>query len=122
MPRATEPGLRYEIWLDFDENKPEETRPAFICKALSMRDQANIVSVQSEVHKTTSTDEMNQKVLEGLGLCITGWKNMVDQNGQPMEFSVESLASVLNFAEAYELMRKAVRACQVSEEDKKKSD
>lgn len=122
MPRATEPGLRYEIWLDFDESKPIETRPIFICRALSMRDQAAIANAQHSLAETSSTQELNERVIDTLCLCVVGWKNMTDQTGASIEFSREALCEVLNFAEAYELMRKSVRACQISEEDKKKSD
>jgi hypothetical protein len=119
MGRALEPGYRFPIYLDYDEEKPEDQRPTIFIVALSMRKHEQLAEVWDSAPKTTSK-EFFDYVADALANVITGWKNFRDpQTEKEIEFSRDSLKDVFTFGEARELFRKILASGSVSKDDEK---
>jgi hypothetical protein len=122
MPRACEPGLTFELWLDFDEAKPIEERPVFYCMTLSMSEKKRAGEAIDSLATSKDSNELYGRVISALSICLSGWRNMRNRRGDELLFSAESLSEVLTLQEAIELVRKTLNAQFVSAEDKKKQD
>jgi hypothetical protein len=122
MPRACEPGLTFDLYLDFDETKAEESRPTFICLSLSMSEKQKAGSALDSLADSKDSEELYDKVVGALIVCLKGWRNVTDRDGNPIEFSADGLKSALNLNEGIELIRKVLTAQFVSKEDKKKQE
>lgn len=116
MPISLEPGQKYPIVLDCDQDKPEATRPTFYAKSQSMRGQqkvGQVLDLWAENEKLTLA-ELFDATVEVLGSVIIGWSNMGE-----IEYSTEAFRDVLTFQEARELLRKVMYNQHVTPEEKK---
>jgi hypothetical protein len=119
MPISLEPGQKYPVVLDCDQDKPEATRPTFYAKSQSMRGQQRIGEV---LDLWTSSDDLTiaelfAQTVDVLSGVLVGWKNMND-----IEFSKENLAEVLTYSEARELLRKVMYNQHITSDEKKSSE
>lgn len=120
MPRACEPGVTYEVWLDWDEDKPLETRPVFIGQALSMGQKLMVGTILDQLDQSKDSSELYGNVVNGLAACFIGWRNVTNRNGEPLEYSRENLYQVLQLSEGLELIRKSLVANSVQNTEKKR--
>lgn len=125
MGRALEPGLKLELWLDWDASKPRDKRPVFFTKALSMREQTALADKYDKILESTGDDAMTMprldaSIVELLEQFITGWENQNDRDsGEPIPFTPDAFADVLDRHEAFELVRKAMAGASMTTEEKK---
>jgi hypothetical protein len=122
MPRACEPGLKFDLWLEFDADKPEAVRPVFVCRTLSMSEKMKIGRVLDLLGESKDSDDLYNRLVDGLAGCFSGWRNMTDRDGNPVEFGPDGLRQVLTLYEGIELIRKALNAQVLSADDKKKPE
>lgn len=119
MGRALEPGYRFPIYLDYDEEKPEDERPTIFIVALSMRKHEQLAEVWDSAPQATAKDFFNH-IADALANVVVAWKNFKDpQTGIEIEFSRDSLKDVFTFGEARELFRKILASGNVSKDDEK---
>lgn len=125
MGRALEPGVPIELVLDWDMDKPVESRPVFITKALSIRGRERLAAAYDEFFDVLRSEEGTAErlvsgTLDLLELFITGWKNQKDPDtGVDIPFSRDGFKDVLTQAEAFELVRKAISGTEPTTEEKK---
>lgn len=110
MPRPLEPNQRFPVVLEFDKDKPAETRPTFWFRSLSAR----------EWRKLLREGQANESKLDA-ALCVlqaalVGWDHMV-RDGEPVPFNAAELDTIIDTDEVAELFG----AFQLTLEDKKKS-
>lgn len=125
MPRCLMPGATIRIVLDSDQDKPAETQPVFLFRALPMREW------RAEIDRMTNTPiaELGPTKAEmGLVLvkkALVGWENMVDHKTDPptpIPFSVDNLTLLVDEGEGVELFEKLTDVTRLSAADKKKLD
>jgi hypothetical protein len=92
MP-AYEPGGKIRIILDGDESK--DTKPTFICKALSRRE--SIALMERLQGLSGSMLEQFRELDKVFSETLLGWENM------PVPFSHDALADVLGTMETWRL-------------------
>jgi hypothetical protein len=115
MPLSLEPGQGYPIVLDSDTSKPVEVQPTFFAKSQSMRGQ-QIVGETLDLWsaKDVTVSDLFTKTCDVLSTVLVGWKNMGG-----IEFSKESLADLLTYSEARELLRKVMYNQHITADEKK---
>jgi len=119
MPIALEPGQQFAIVLDSDAAKPKESQPTFFAKSQAMRGQLKVGQVLDlyTENPDITIDELFSKTIDALSDVLIGWKNM-----SGIEYSKESLADVLSYTEARELLRKVMHNQYLSHDEKKSSE
>lgn len=119
MPVFLEPNQTFEICLDSDMNLPEESRPTFIARSQSMRNQLKILEVVDRlfVDEKIELAGLFQETVDMLAVAIVGWKNMGG-----IDYTPEMFSDVLTYREARELLRKVAFNQQVTPEQKKSSE
>lgn len=125
MGRALEPGVPVELVLDWDMDKPPQSRPVFISKALSIRGRERLAAAYDAFFETLRSDEGTAErlvsgTLDLLELFILDWRNQKDpETGEEIPFSRDAFKDVLTQAEAFELVRKAISGTEPTTEEKK---
>ena len=115
MPIALEPGLTFEVWLDSDAEKPIESRPRFIAKTQSLRQQREIHRVIDMVFQPdVQVDDVFNAAVDCVLTSCVGWKCMGD-----FAFSRDSIEDVMSFSEIRELLRKIAANQRMSADEKK---
>jgi hypothetical protein len=116
MPIALEPGQQYPIVLDSDAVKPKESQPTFFAKSQPMRGQLKVGQVLDLYTDSPdiTIEDLFSKTIDVLSEVLTGWKNM-----SGVDYSKETLADVLNYTEARELLRKVMHNQYLNHEEKK---
>jgi len=119
MPIALEPGQQFAIVLDSDAAKPKESQPTFFAKSQAMRGQLKVGQVLDlyTENPDITIDELFSKTIDALCDVLIGWKNM-----SGIEYSKESLADVLSYTEARELLRKVMHNQYLNHDEKKSSE
>ena len=114
MPIFLEPDQSFSVVLESDKTKPIETRPVFLVKSQSMRNQRKILEVIDIIYKKDVTvDEIFSATIEQLKRVVCGWSNM----GQP--FNVDVLEDVLTLTEARELLMLVAYNQRMDDSEKK---
>lgn len=108
MPRCLDPGADVHLWCEYDAATPEDKRPTFTFRVLSMRDW--------RVLKEAEAGKRVDAVRSVLTKDIVGWKNVVDREGNAIPFNRDELEDLLSDDDAVDLMEKL----GVSSTDKKK--
>lgn len=121
MPIATDPQQTFNIVLEFDEDKPAETRPTFICRYLTARQWKQIARLQDEIDEASRGDVALDKILDALTMSVAGWRNMTDTDGREIPFDLSGLDALLTMGEVMELFQKILTGQKPTETDEKKS-
>lgn len=116
MPIALEPDREFWVSLEVDKNKPDDVRPAFCCRAQSMRGQLRIGEAIESTKNAADTSDLFQRLADILSEVVIGWRNL------PVEYGPDAWLDVLQAAEAYELLYKVMDAGKVDSEQKKSSE
>ncbi len=107
MPLALDPHETVPVSLALDADKPEESRPTFICRFVSSRDVIRIEELVAEAAaQGTSNKDVNAKLNEALALEVVDWKNM------GAAFGPDCL-DILTIEEKFELVGRALSAASV---------
>lgn len=96
MPILCDPDQLYPIVLESDKGK--ESPPTFFAKALSGRQ-------QQRNKETIQGFKSDFEGFEFLPSIIFGWKNVLNAEGKPLEFTIDNLMDSLVNHEAWELIR-----------------
>ncbi|MBN1377860.1 MAG: hypothetical protein JXA04_01340 [Gammaproteobacteria bacterium] len=121
MPIALDPDSTFKIILRSDEDKPEDSKPAFIFKYPTGRQWRKIAQVQDNLDDIESSNDLANKVFDSVKTLLVGWENMVDTTGQCIGYDQEKLEDILTLPEAEELIF-AVLNQVPNFKDKKKLD
>jgi len=113
MPRALEPGITFDVVLDSDKDKPEDSRPTFIFRSLSCREWAKCNGFYERLDGKTCETVVDE-LLAAVSLGLTGWRNL------GIQFDASRLGDIVTVQEARELLDKCVRG-NVPDADEKKS-
>lgn len=114
MPIFLEPGQEFQVVLECDKDKPEQSRPVFICKSQSGRGQIRLGEFLDTEFTGTIRTLLELHADEVLVHC-TGWKNIPEQ----YPFNKDSLIDVLSLQEMREILRKIMTNQHVQAEEKK---
>jgi hypothetical protein len=102
-----------------DVDKPRETQPRIFASTLTLNQQRKLMAAMSRM-QTASADEKIDAALDAAELCLTGWENMTNRNGEAIVFSREAIGNVLSMEELAEVFSAVSSAGGTSETDKKK--
>ena len=119
MPIAFDPTQTRPFALRVDRDKPVETRPVFLCRAVTRREKIKHRELaESLTGFDGSDDDFYGKLIDHILTGVTGWRN-VRRPGEDhdAEFSREGLESVLTDQEIIELFRGWPTAWDVTEAD-----
>lgn len=129
MPIALDPNARLNLVLDADLDKPAETRPTFLAHYMTSSERDRVEQNMREAAKDIELPANVALLEEGLGILLTGWRNLVDREGQPIPFAVQTDADgmrrvptqdILTHDERFDLVIAGVTAARLGEMDKKK--
>lgn len=88
--KAIDASKEYEFVVKDERTLPESDRTVFLCKYL---DSSTAAALGDSIYKVSGTGSARQeKLLSGtqqqtiLKTCLKGWKNMVDDEGEPIAF------------------------------------
>lgn len=116
MPISLEPGQRYPIVLESDQDKDESIRPTFFAKSQSMRGQqrvGEVLDMWSE-NDSLTLKQLFDSTVEVLSEVIIDWQHMGD-----IPYSPDALRDVLTYSEARELLRKVMYNQHLTPDEKK---
>ncbi len=88
MPISLDPNATLEIEIVQDG----EPKPVLICRFLSCRDVMEVDRLYADA--TTggkSTEEQNTIINQAIRVIVTGWKNVIDRDGQAVPFNDEGM-------------------------------
>lgn len=122
MPLASDPDATARYWLKSDASKPEESRPTFYFRFITRRQRTQIVDLLTRANATASDAECFSLLGQAILLGLKGWKNILDESGQTIEFSKENWDAPLTSREIWEMAIDYPAAVSLAEADKKKSD
>lgn len=114
MPAFLEPDQKFPVVLDIDKDKPKATRPTFMVKSLSMREQKRLSDDMDAAFEHETASQICDATCELVKRYIVGWENM----GQ-YKFGESDLQEFLSIQEARELLRKVLSNSYVQHEEKK---
>ena len=105
MPIAADPDKLCEYWLESDKDKPEATRPVFLCRFMTQRQLDRAVEFLQTAIKIGNGPDAWKAVRDAIQVGVVGWRNMrrADDGTDPGEFSMDKLTEVLTNQEIREL-------------------
>lgn len=115
MPIASDPDKTVPFSLKNDRNKPEESRPTFLCKFLTSRERRAITDLTNKAYEEKDDTKAAELMNKATAVGVIGWKNF----GLP--FSIDAIQDVLTDLERWELLREYPYAVSLSEIDLGKS-
>ena len=105
MPRALEPGAAFDVVLDCDKDKPKETRPTFVYGALNGRQWRELAALWDSIDNTPGVAAQCDALFNAARTNLKGWRNMVNpETGKPIAFDAKELDSIIDVAEAHEII------------------
>lgn len=107
MPLCTDPQKLFEVCLASDESQPEVTRPVFIFRHLTAREQAALAPLAERDEEQINRMPLADLIAELAGAVrvnLVGWRNL-DRDYDPA-----ALEDVCNTLELWELFFKCRRA------------
>lgn len=124
MGALLRPGATFPISLDIDMDIPLESRPKFLCRALTADEDATFVDKADEI-RTRLIDgaidkaAYNSELYDLLHTVVVGWENQTPEGGEPIPYSRENWPKVVTPIEARQLCIKVPAAAILSVEEKK---
>lgn len=122
-PIALDPEQGFELVLESDRNKPEETRPTFVFRYLANRDWKRVAHVCDRIDelKKEGLEKMLNEMEAALKSGLVDWRNMSDRaTGEEILFDAGELDRIVNIAEISELLFGVMEHIGLEPEDKKK--
>jgi len=114
MPLSLEPGIPLAVWLDIDEPKPIDSRPLFLVRSMTMRQQAAMEGeIQESIKGKTTYDGIFDEYARLFYKYVHGWKNMGS-----FEYGCD-LRDLLDSREVRQILGKIESASYVQYEEKK---
>lgn len=118
MSAGINPKKLREYVLKEDRELPEDRRPVFLLRPLTMFDRI-------EMSETYENDEkrLPRKMAHMVQLVLSGWRNFKDSDGEPLEFDPENpraAVSCLRLDQMVELFNEVMQAESVTTEDAEK--
>lgn len=134
MSIALDPNETAPVYLDYDADKPEESRPTFTYRFLNCRETMFMESLRRSVHQTKDAEAQNSLLNRAISVGLVGWRNIIDRDGKPVPFTTEpapagelptvripALDDILTALEKVELVYRCIDELQIAELAKKKA-
>jgi hypothetical protein len=131
MPLSSDPNDTLKIVLACDKNKPDETRPFFKARFMTRRETSQVKRLLAESADDKDYDRGHASLDVALAVGIVGWENMVDRNGNPVDFKVDDVAGrkalsltdeFLTGREKWELAERLLTETRLTETDRGNSE
>lgn len=116
MPIATDPDQRVDFVLKHDAQKPPESRPAFVCRAMSRRESRRVLDMVQAAHAERDDARSYQMLVEALRVGVVGWRHM------PIPFDFEQIDTICGYREIWELAWGYPLGGNLPEADRPKSE
>lgn len=113
MPKLLDPTCTFEVVLAGDMDKPEDKRPTFVFRALSVRQFTAIAELHDTLEDLPSDSKRMNAVVDSLRQGMTGWRNM------GRDFDLDAIADLLTIGEAIELLQHMLAGQQLNGPDAK---
>ncbi len=117
MPLVLEPNHTFTAVLAADAGKIHP--PTFIFRFLSCREWKVITALREQLEQAATGPEIIDLFIRIIRTALTGWNNVLNYDGQSLDYHPDLLEDILTITEAKELMIAALNQLP-SEEDKKK--
>lgn len=102
MPISSDPQSTAPYWLACDADKPEETRPTFICRFMTRREHRRVDELVKQAYASKKDDECFALLVDALRVGIVGWRNVKDHAGNEIPFDLSNVDAVLTDREIWE--------------------
>jgi hypothetical protein len=120
MPIACDPNATCDIWLDTDEAKPIETRPVFIARFVTKRQNSELLRLAQAAYDEQDPVRSNELLHQALAIGIIGWRNQrLPDGSDPGPFAIDKLDDVLTDRELWLLAWTLPRKVTLGEADRK---
>lgn len=122
MPLCSDPNRTCWLSLTIDKALPDESRPAFRCRFLTISQRRAVREKYIEALAEKDDEKSIRLCDETLAMAYVGWRNVVDANGVPIPFELgfAALDSLLTPDEKSELIGKSIWGTAPSEAELKK--
>lgn len=97
MPIAIDPDQTVDYVLKHDAKKPPESRPVFVCRALSRRESRRVIGMVEAAHAERDDAASYQKLIDALRVGVVGWR------GMPIPFDLDRIDEICTDGELWEL-------------------
>lgn len=94
MPLAFDKNTVLEFSRPEDADLPEDRRPVFLSRALTARQSLQAQQLVRESFGTGIIADQLSLIGRSLAIGLTGWRNVTDADGRPVEFSLKDGAVV----------------------------
>lgn len=121
MPKSLDPSSRITMVLASDVDKPPETRPRIFARTMSINQHRRMMDAMERMRQCEKPVDKLTAALDAAEICIIGWENMVDCNGNSIPCTRESIGDVLTIDELVEVFDVVSSQSAASAADKKKS-
>lgn len=114
MPIALDPQETVWLWLQVDAAKPEDARPAFQVRYMTVAQRRRLIAAAKDAAGQPD-DQAEETIRKALESVVVGWR------GFPKPYALDLLPEYLTVAEYFELVGECLRRTELSEIDRKKS-
>jgi hypothetical protein len=126
MPIALDPQETFEIILESDKDKPQESQPRFIYRYLTCRQWRKLSGYRDELEKlkqdkSATIDNVMNKTIEMASMNLVSWENIFGNDGELITFDKDKFEDIVTIIEANELIVKLSNQ-GLTFDDKKKLD
>ena len=114
----------HEYVLVNDRKLQESDRPVFYIRTLTAGKFAKVINLFGKIQADTSVglEQVNKIIVDILRISVKNWKNLRDDDGQPVEFKPDKFSKILDclsLPELYELVEQVMNVNGLSEEQAK---
>ena len=103
MPLALDPSETVPVSLKIDAAKPDGARPTFLLRFLTCREVLTVERMTKVAFDEKDNAVGLEKLNDVLRVGLTGWRNVIGRDGEPVPFSIEAVDDVLTMGEKWEL-------------------
>lgn len=118
MPISADPSRKVWAALEIDAPLPDETRPEFALRFMTVRQRGAVAAALEEIAKLPDAQAFPRLLSDVIGAGVVGWRNL------PIEYAPEKIGELLDILspmELWELARMVLYKPIAGESDLKKS-
>ena len=109
MPIASDPDCQIRLTLKSDEDKPEDSRPVFIFRHLTVRQWRKTAAIQDSLQTAESGSDAVAMILDALMPSLVNWEHL-EVSGEPVSYDPAKLDDLLTLGETMELLAALLEA------------
>lgn len=122
---ASDPSQTVDVHHPDDDDKPEESRPTFVYRCFTVRDEMERERLAAETKAPgLSRAEYADRLGRLLGVGLRGWRNLADPDGKPVAYEPDKPGEALRALsdqEAWDILNAASLATVLTEQKKRLS-